>query len=325
MMLMVDRQDFPWAQLTPPKSGYRSILVDVDSPWNFFWARKQGNGPCLLLRTNQKFEVSGRSLKGLDLEIDSDGSAYLLAITLINELDSDVFEYFCRRLVSSCSRCSNETEVVSTLLLEIERWHDFLGRIRSGLTLEQRMGLFGELTFLRRILEFDTPASVLSKWSGPNGGSRDFHFANAEVEVKSVGKGQSRVRISSEFQLDEYDCENLYLKIFTLCDSDIGQSVFDISTSIFALLGPVEALVFQSKLDSVGAVDLSQLNRDSWTVCSESTFKIEESFPSLRHSKISSAITSVQYRLNINALEQFICGDEVLTSVLIGGLGEQKG
>ena len=319
---MIDRKDFPWDKLIPPESGYRSILVDVDSPWNFFWARRQGSGPCLLLRTNQKFEVSGRSLKGLNLEIDADGSAYLLAITLISEMDADVFEYFCRRLVSSCSRCLNETEVVSTLLLEIERWHDFLGRIRSGLTLEQRMGLFGELTFLKRILEFDTPASTLSKWTGPNGGSRDFQFENSEIEIKSVGNGQSKVRISSEFQLDDYDCENLFLKVFTLCDSDDGQSIFEIASSIFALLDPVEALVFQSKLDSVGAVDLSKLSGDSWTLCSESTFKIEESFPSLKHSRISPAISSVQYRLNIKALDQFLCGDEVLTSTLKGELDE---
>jgi hypothetical protein len=314
-----DAEGFPWTKLTPPETGYRSILVDADSPWNFFWARKRGSGPCLLLRTNQKFEVKGRSLKGLDLEIVSDGSAYVLAITLMNELDSDVFEYFCRRLVSSCLKCLNEAEVVSTLFLEIERWHDFLGRIRSGLTLEQRMGLFGELTFLKRILEFNKFALVLDKWSGPTGGSRDFQFEKADIEIKTVGNGQSKVRIASEFQLDDHECENLFLKVFTLCDSDQGQSICEVATSILSLLDPAEALVFQSKLDSVGAIDLSDLDRDCWIVCGESTFKIEGSFPSIKHSNISSAISSVQYRLNIKAIEEFMCADELLMSALEGG------
>lgn len=316
-MNTIDKEDFPWTSLTPPESGYRSILVDVGSPWNFFWARKRGSGPCLLLRTNGRFEVSGRNLNGLELESDADGSAHLLAITLINESDSDVFEYFCRRLVLTCSQSSSEAEVVSMLVLEIERWHDFLGRMRSGLTLEQRMGLFGELIFLKRIIEIKTPASVLKKWTGPDGGARDFQFENVEVEIKSVGNGQSRVRVSSEFQLDEHDCESLFLKVFTLCDSDDGQSIFELATSIVGLLHPNEAFIFQSKLDSVGAVNLSELDRDSWVVCSESTFRVEDSFPSLKHSKISAAVSSVQYRLNVRSLDQFKCSNELLNSIIV--------
>jgi hypothetical protein len=316
-MKMNKTKEFPWSRLEPPESGYRSILVDADSPWNFFWARRRGFGPCLLLRTNQKFEVEGRDLKGLDLELGSDGSAFLLSLVLVNELDSDVFEYFCRRLVEICSKCISEAEVVSALLLEIERWHDFLGRIRAGLSVEQRMGLFGELVFLQRVLEFNPTPLALDNWTGPQGGTRDFQFGYFDVEIKSVGKGKSRIRISSEFQLDNNDVDSLFLKVFTLCDSDHGMSISDLATSIFEILDPVAKLSFQSKLDSLGAVDLSRLDRDSWIVCDEVTFRIDDEFPSIRRSEISDAISSVQYRLNIKGLDRFAIENDVL-ELMIG-------
>ena len=315
---MSDSKEFPWTKLVPPETGYRSILVDADSPWNFFWARKKGSGPSLLLRTNQKFETYGRDLKGIDLEVIADGNSFLLAITLTDELDADVFEYFCERLVSSCARSLTETEVVSRLLLEIERWHDFLGRIRAGMTLEQRMGLFGELIFLERLLEINSPKNVIGAWFGPFGGSRDFQFGNVEIEVKAVSKNQSRIRIASEFQLDDQECDQMFLKVFTLCDSDQGRSILDVATAVLQNLDPMSQLEFQSRLDSVGAVYLSRLDRDNWVVCGESTFKVTADFPALKHSEISTAISSVQYRLNLSSLEKFGYTNETLLSKLAG-------
>jgi hypothetical protein len=305
MRLSSSTQQRPWDDLVPPESGYRSKLVDADQRWAFYWGRKQGSGPALLLRVDHAISARSRDLRGIAVEALRDGNASALTVTLNNEDDSDVFEYFCRRLIQICSRCSSESDAVSQMLLEIERWHEFLGRSRYGLSLEQRMGLFGELSFLDELLEKRGHASAIESWEGPEGSPQDFVFPRGFVEVKVIGDLGTRVRITSEFQLDASPMKTLYLRVFEIEDSNNGYGLAELIHRIHSRLDPALKGRFEEKLALSGLINTSQHEMESWRIKSDHIYLVDESFPALRASNLDPSVSSVQYRLNVGLLTKF--------------------
>ncbi len=312
-----DVEQFPWSTLTAPESGYVTILANPENKWPFFWGRKKGDGPALILRTKAQVSVKGRDVRGMAVESQRDGGEYILSITLENELDSDVFQYFCQRLLEICAGASTEDEVVSTVLREIERWHEFLGRLRSGLTLEQRMGLFAELHFLRKSIGERGGAVALGAWRGPEGASQDFVFEDTMVEVKATPKGATHVRISSEFQLDVPSDTQLFLYVVRLEDSEGGRSIADLIVEISNELPNEMLRELEFKLQQVGVFDPHRYGNDSWRLVDELVHAVDEDFPAIRSSKLSPSITSVQYRINVGDLSGFVCGEDQIWNVMV--------
>lgn len=298
-------QKRPWDDLVPPESGYRSKLVDENQRWAFYWGRKRGSGPALLLRVDHPFDVKGRDLRGIAVEALRDGTGNILTVTLNSDEDGEVFEYFCRRLILICSRCSSEADAVSQMLLEIERWHEFLGRVRSGLSLEQRLGLFGELSFLDELIENCGPVLALESWEGPTGTPQDFAFRSGFVEVKAVKEGGSRVRISSEYQLDVSPEKKLYIKVFEIEDSVDGFGLVELINQIHSKLDPTQQNLFAERIELVGLVNVRQYSSDSWRIKTDHVYLVDSLFPALRASTLDPSISSVQYRLNVSQLRSF--------------------
>lgn len=75
---------------------------------------------------------------------------------------------------------------------------------------EQRLGLFGELIVLDRILGSHGPASLAS-WTGPMGEPHDFRLGSNEIEVKTTSSRKRHHLISSVEQLEPSPGRQLYL------------------------------------------------------------------------------------------------------------------
>jgi hypothetical protein len=281
--------------------------VDESQPWAFYWGRRKDEGPALLLRVDHVISARRRDLKGVAIEALRDGSGSILTLTLKNELDGEVFVHFCRRLIQICGRCSTEASAVSQMLLEIERWHEFLGLVRNGLSLEQRQGIFGELSFVEELLTKLDPLTAFLAWEGPEGGSQDFVFSAGCVEVKTLRVGSSRVRISSEFQLDVEVDRQMYLRVFHVEDVVDGLSIFDLVQQINAKLDPHVRPQFMDKLELAGLLNPEKYDGESWKVVSDHVFLVGSDFPALRASDLDSSISSVQYRMDVGKLSQFRC------------------
>lgn len=309
-------KELPWDNLQPPDSGFKSILVDPSQPWDFYWGRRRNSGPALLLRVDHTVEIRDRELRGISIDVLRDGNASLVVITLNDESDGDVFEHFCRRLVSICSACTTEAEAIGNLLIEIERWHDFLGRVRHGLSQEQRMGIFGELTVLSELVDILEPVQAVNSWHGPKGAPQDFRLPSALIEVKTIAKGRSTVRISSEFQLDPPSRPQMFLRILELEHSPDGLSLFDKVRELRAKLSERSLVVFEENLDLLGLLQPERYVEDSWKVVNETVFDINDVFPSVRASRINAALSAVQYRLSFRSLSEFRCSSQSLLDTI---------
>lgn len=296
---------YPWSTLVPPETGFRSILVDENSIWPFYWGRSKMAGPSLLLRVERDFAIRDRDLRGVTVEKIKDDSAFLLCLSLTDVENSDVFVHFCLRLVEVSDECSNETSVLATVLDEIEKWHDFLGRVKRGLTREQRLGIFGELIVLEEaILKFG-PSVALTAWTGPDGASQDFSFGLIHVEVKTLLKRSRLVRIASEFQLDERESDLLFLSVICLEESEVGKSLFELVTSISSQLETEYLFKFQTKLDHIGLFEPERYQFDSWVLDRALQFHVEGDFPRVAASTLDARISKVEYRLDVQELGEF--------------------
>jgi hypothetical protein len=309
----------PWDDLVPPDSGYRSKLVDENQRWAFYWGRKRDFGPALLLRVDHAFDAKNRDLRGISVEALRDGNGSVLTITLNDESDGEVFEYFCRRLILICGRCSTEAEAVSQMLLEIERWHEFLGRMRNGLSLEQRLGLFGELSCFDEVLGMFGAEVALTSWTGPAGSPQDFAFPNGFVEVKTVRESGARVRISSEFQLDVPPGKGLFLRVFQVEDSTDGRGLSELTDLIRSKLDPLQTIQFDERLEMAGLVNARQYSSDSWRICADEIYVVGSQFPAIKSSALDASISSVQYRLNLSFLSAFRRPGKEMYSLLENG------
>ena len=74
------------------------------------------------------------------------------------------------------------------------------------------MGLYGELTLLKELLEVsDDFKSTLEGWRRPALSTHDFDFGEIGYEVKTTGFSTNTVKIQSENQLEKFNHDKLFL------------------------------------------------------------------------------------------------------------------
>ncbi len=122
----------------------------------------------------------------IELEIPIKGSKHL-SLRLENREYMDIFASLCADLADNLSGATADMREVA-LAAFLDRWTRFFERYGlHGLLPEKRQGLFGELYWLRVLLENDIGCmKVLSSWRGCERGYHDFEINGHVVEVKTT-------------------------------------------------------------------------------------------------------------------------------------------
>ena len=321
MTLKNERQTI-WDNLREPELDQMVLqLVDPDSRWWFSWAKSADFPAAMYLEVDSKLNFVDRSIQGVALEafpLASGKAALVLGLTKKENLE--IFEVFCRRLVFVANSFTDESRMIRALRAEIDEWHEFLGRARRGLSLNQRIGLFAELNVLKILVERVGPASALQQWVGPLHSSQDFSNHDAVLEVKAVLNGGRAVRISSEHQLSLASASNLALMVLDIGEVDHGENLSSICKDLETnYLGGSEADIFEfrRKLLMAGAPEPTQYESDSWSVTEIEVFRVRENFPRISTEGLPEGVSGVKYTLNLTALEPFgINLDEAVNAYL---------
>ena len=102
---------------------------------------------------------------------------------------------------------------------------------------EQRIGLFGELLVLHRLLVLHGLDAVAA-WTGPLGEQHDFRIGEDEIEVKTTSSRKRVHLISSLEQLEPSPGRNLYLLSIQLepAGSDAGRTLPELVDGVRALI-----------------------------------------------------------------------------------------
>lgn len=134
----------------------------------------------------------------------------------------------------------------------VNRWRRLLRTIRGrGLSPEERIGLFAELSVLRSLAATDSASSA--NWTGPDKRPHDFEFASVSFEVKGLGTNANDIVVHGLEQLQELNGKALFIVLIDVQQDDTGERLADVVAEIQSLLGAFDGL--RAKLNMLGFED----------------------------------------------------------------------
>jgi hypothetical protein len=214
-------------------------------------------------------------------------------------------------LVDAVERAGGVTRV--TLVQGVlAKWRRFWSGVPSGaLSVEQQVGLFGELYFLSRWLcEALIPSRAVSAWRGPVGARNDFELSRLGVEVKATKRADSVHIIHGLDQLLEPVGGTLLL--FGLCVRDEASATESLPGLVREmrerLTGDLEALgAFETALYTVGYDDRleAEYSKLMLRIRTEALYRVSQDFPRLVPASIvggvPAGVSAVAYELRLDA------------------------
>ena len=219
----------------------------------------------------------------------------------------------CKTLISTLQNIPDSTVALSIAFSQIKRWKAFMaGGKKRVLSDEEIRGLFGELMFFQQLLGYHKDEiDTVHSWEGPEGKHQDFIFNNVAVEIKTIsGRERNSIKISSEDQLETLN-DRLYLRLFRFTeipDSDKAQSLNDLVGTIEKQFSDSAALEkFQDKLAKAGYVMLDEYNSPQLVTTDERTYSVENAFPKIVRSNLSSGISKVRYTVRASRNRRISC------------------
>lgn len=196
--------------------------------------------------------------------------------------------------------------LLHSFLGRVSAWQEFMKKGRRNLTIESQTGLFGELSFLKDLLDLGLKEEAIKTWDGPLDGLQDFHIGFGAIEVKStVSQDGFIAKIGSLDQLSDSTYKPLYLVGKKLAISPAGVSlpmlILEIRTG---LAGDLSLLSnFESRLLRSGYLDMHSGAYDRLLVVEKSLmYEVDQDFPRLTPQLLNPLIKSARYEIDISSL-----------------------
>lgn len=249
----------------------------------------------------------------------------ILIFKLLNFEHKDIFAVLCEDLIASISNETNEKKVVREVLNRFEKWKSLFNKIGlQGLKPEQQRGLFGELYFLRNVLQRNSDfLAVVNTWTGTEKQIRDFQSGSWAVEVKTTyGNNHQKVHISSERQLDTTNLEALFLYHISLeQQQNSGETLNDIVDSVTEILRSETIALnkFKSKIYEVGYFDLQRNLYETigYHIRQDVFYIVKNDFPRIEENDIRTGVGDVKYSIIISQCTPFQINETEVFETLI--------
>lgn len=196
--------------------------------------------------------------------------------------------------------------LLHSFLDKVAAWQEFMKKGHKTLTLESQTGLFGELSFLKQLLDLGLKEDAIKTWDGPMSGLQDFHIGFGAVEIKStVSQDGFMAKIGSLEQLSDSTYKPLYLVGKKLVLSPSGISLPALVDEIREALQFDENLLsdFENRLLSSGYLDSYASAYDRQLMVEKSLlFEVDEDFPRLTPQSVNPLVKSARYEIEISTL-----------------------
>lgn len=197
----------------------------------------------------------------------------------------------------------------------VEDWRRALQAARSGASRQGLIGLFGELTVLRALLNIHG-AEALSFWRGPSGHRHDFARMNA-LEVKTYsGTGSPSVTVHGAYQLDPPHGHDLHLVSFRVEDSVDGETIAEIVREIGG--AGISLDILRERTDENEPLVLDESLR--MVVAERRLHHVDDRFPGVRASRLDETMLKGVDRLTYELLLD-ACAAPLPESDYLGVLG----
>lgn len=235
-------------------------------------------------------------------------------IELASEAFGELFDRLCNEVAAAYLDGVTEEHGADAAWRRIVHWQRFFERTGGeGLSVEMQIGLYGELTFLRRCVQRGVPPGrSLSAWQGPDRKAHDFAFGAAATEIKtSAVVGETRVRIANLEQLDNEGFSALFLCHITVDRRrNVGETLPAIVADLELLVGSSLKSTLAEKLTASGYSDLQMAlyQEVGYRVRSTHYFTVASGFPRLIQATTPPGVIDVCY-----SVELATASDKLLT------------
>ncbi|KQW47604.1 hypothetical protein ASC77_14265 [Nocardioides sp. Root1257] len=287
-------------------------LYDSVHPLQIFIGTTDAGAPRMVVRTQTKPVKPILSNVVLVERYEDKSGKWNLSFTLQDRKFDEVFLRLADDVHARSSSAANEPMALDRVGVVFDEWRRLLKpRPKGLLTMEELRGLVGELWLILNEFAASRPTSAaIEGWLGPMGLPQDFWYASDGFhEAKSIGPSTSRLRISSEHQLDENDLQLIVLQVATTDDQTVG------ATNLPSLVAKVRSSLAEAAASAEGlderllrlGVDLSEsFYQDTWFLPTrKSIYKVGPDFPRIAASALSGGISRVTYQLELVDLEEF--------------------
>ncbi len=267
-----------------------------------------------------KVNINFKETKGIKVDIDKDNDykkKLILSIYLKNNSFIDTYLKLLEKIISAIYKIDKQDSSLHKIITHLSSWRKcFEDENYEGLSREEELGLFGELSYIKEIFSKDvSPEEILTYWQGPDRSLHDFKHPNFLVEVKSFSKKNNKIRINNINQLNHNFFKNIYLSCFDIEQNNSGNTITslinDMKKNIFK--DSIVKEKFEEKLNSYGFFEIHQENYlNKFKVNNVSYYKLEEDFPTILPNKIKKGIIDVIFSIELDKCDKFKCNDEFI-------------
>ena len=312
-----------WAEMEAQhRMGIVKRLYDSHFPYHIFAtyaSDERGYGVAFSYPDGIRIDTTPFSnLKKLKVGIYNDSTlvnSKMLLIQLLAPVQRETFSYLCENLIHSVKGMASEEEMIKSVISQLDKWRNLFDKTGTeGLSTAQQQGLYGELTFLRKLISKKVfPASeALDYWVGVDAAQRDFMGDSWAVEVKTTATSNPQeVTINSERQLDETLFEHLYLyhcsvEVTKKNGETLPDRIFKIRKDLES--DPAALSKFNERLITAGYFDEDEALYAfrSYKLRGESIFRIEGDFPRIRESDLRTGVGNLTYSIVLSACSGYV-------------------
>lgn len=249
--------------------------------------------------------------QGFSVErVDSDGAGRLgLALTRQAAGSAELFAAMACDVVGALDEAtaagSAEPKLLQVFLGRVGAWQEFMRKGSQSLSPEAEIGLVGELTLLRAIIDAGVPVtSAIESWVGPLDGVRDFEIGTGSIEVKTtLSAAGFPAKIGSLEQLDDSIRQPLFLAGARLRQGETGQSLPDLVAEMrdVAAGEPEAVRLLSERLIAVGYFD-AHADRyiRRFTLADIRVVEVKDSFPRLTPGSVLLGVMKATYEIDLD-------------------------
>ncbi|MBB5271293.1 hypothetical protein HNQ70_001303 [Quisquiliibacterium transsilvanicum] len=259
------------------------------------------------------------------MTMESAGQLWL-ALTRRHTGSAELFAAMASDVVGAlddwASTGATEAKLLRVFVGRVGAWQEFMRKGSLVLAPEAEIGLIGELTLLRALIDAGMlPSSAVESWVGPLDGAQDFELGTGALEVKAtLATVGFPARIGSLEQLDDSLRQPLFLAGVRLRQTGTGRSLPDLVAAIReAVKDDAEAVrLLSERLLRVGYFDahVDHYAR-RFTLAETRVFEVREGFPRLTPGRVPAGISRATYELDLDK----ISGDNVAAVDVFKKLG----
>jgi len=324
----------PWSEIGIPGLGssYTAMLANSDHPFDFYWGRNIDGQYVFRFMGNFPAEIGDEApvMSGITIKAGIEANRSHITLILETADDAKIFYFLCTSLMEATKKIpiDNDTAAARVIITHLGRWQKLLRTQGSKLlSLNEQMGLFGELMVLKDIFLDNLDArEAVSCWTGPMGDEQDFGYGESLVEVKTVRSTRDReIQISSIAQLDAVSGKlSLAFQTVGVFEDQPPESISlnGIIDLVADKLLDQEADItdqFNLRLAMLGYEQHPEYDKYYFALVTRKIFAVEGDFPRIGSTDIRQGVSKASYSILVEAcLPYELEKEEAISRILEG-------